>query len=61
MILTGETRNNRITTCPFLTLTTKHLTWTNLRSNPDLHGDRTATNRLSYGMARNTSDQSQRT
>lgn len=61
MMLTGETHNNRITTCPILTPNTKNLTWTNLRSNPDLHGDRPATNRLSYGMARNTSDQSQRT
>ena len=46
MILTGETRNNRITITPSLTLTTKNPTWTNLRSNPDLHGDRPTTNRL---------------
>jgi hypothetical protein len=32
-------------------LSTTNPTWTDPRSNPSLHGERTATNRLSHGTA----------
>jgi hypothetical protein len=38
-------------TCPSATLSTTNLTWTDPGSNPGLHGESPATNRLSHGTA----------
>jgi hypothetical protein len=38
-------------TCPSATLSTANPTWPDPGSNPDHHGGKLATNRLSYGMA----------
>jgi hypothetical protein len=53
MKLTGENRNTRGggETCPSATLSTTDPTWTYLRSNPVLRGERPATNRLNHGTA----------
>jgi hypothetical protein len=45
MKLTGENRSTRGKTCPSTTLSTTNPTWTDPGSNPDLHGERPATNR----------------
>jgi hypothetical protein len=47
---TGENRSTRGETCPSATLSTNP-TWTDPGSNPDLRGERPATNRLSHGTA----------
>ena len=51
MKLTVENRSTRRKTCSIATLSTTNPTWTGLRSNPGLRGERSATNRLSHGMA----------
>jgi hypothetical protein len=51
MKLTGENRSTRGETCPSATLSTTNPTWTDPGSNPGLRGERSATNRLSYGTA----------
>jgi hypothetical protein len=51
MKLTGENRSTRGKTCPSVTLSTTNPTWTDPGSNPGLHGERPATNRLSHGTA----------
>jgi hypothetical protein len=51
MKLTGETRSTRGETCPSANSSTTNPTWTDLRSNPGLRGDRPATNRLSHDTA----------
>jgi hypothetical protein len=51
MKLTGENRSTRRKTCPSATLSTTNPTWTDPGSNPDLRGERPATNRLSHGTA----------
>jgi hypothetical protein len=51
MKLTGENRSTREKTCPSATLSTTNPTWTDLRSNPGLRGEKPATNRLSHGTA----------
>jgi hypothetical protein len=53
MKLTGENRSTRGETCPSATLATTNPTWTDPGSNPDLRGERPATNRLSHGTALN--------
>jgi hypothetical protein len=50
MILTGENWRTWRKTCPNATLSTTHLSWTDLGVNPGFHGGRPATNHLSYGM-----------
>ena len=47
MKLTGESLPTRGQTCPSATLSTKNHTWTN----PGLHSEMPATNRLSHGTA----------
>jgi hypothetical protein len=37
--------------CPSATLSTTNPTWTDQESNPGLHGEKPATNRLSHGTA----------
>jgi hypothetical protein len=39
--------------CPSVTLSTTNPTWPDPGSNPGRHGGKPATNRLSYGMAKN--------
>jgi hypothetical protein len=51
MKLTGENGRTRTKTCPSATLSTTNPTWTDPESNPGLHGERPATNRLSHGTA----------
>jgi hypothetical protein len=51
MKLTEENRSTRGKACPSATLSTTNPTWTDLRSNPGLRGERPATNCLSHGMA----------
>jgi hypothetical protein len=51
MNLTGENRSTRRKTCPNATLSTTNPTWIDPGSNPDLRGERPATNRLSHGTA----------
>jgi hypothetical protein len=51
MKLTGENRSTRGKAGPSATLSTTHPTWTKPGSNPDLRGERPATNRLSNGTA----------
>jgi hypothetical protein len=47
MELTGKNRSTRGKTCLSATLSTRNSTWTDPGSNPDLRGERPATNRLS--------------
>jgi hypothetical protein len=49
--LTEENRSTQGKTCPSATLSTTNPTWTEPGSNPGLHGERPATNRLSHGTA----------
>jgi hypothetical protein len=51
MILTGENRWTRWKTCPSATLSTTNPTWIDPGANPDLRGERPATNDLSHGTA----------
>jgi hypothetical protein len=51
MILTGEKRRIRRKSYPSATLSITNPTWTDPGVNPDLHGERPATNRLSHGTA----------
>ena len=51
MKLAGENRSIRGKTCPTVTLSTTNPTWTDPGSNPGLHGERPASNRLSHGTA----------
>ena len=51
MKLTGENRSTRGKTCPSATLSTTNPTWTDPGLNPDLRGERPATNRQSHGTA----------
>jgi hypothetical protein len=51
MKLTGENRSTRGKTCPSATSSTTNPTWTNLGSNPNLRGERPATNRLTHDTA----------
>jgi hypothetical protein len=51
MILTGETRSTRRKPCAGATLSTTNPTWIDTGANPDLRGDRPATNRLSHCTA----------
>ena len=53
MILTGENQNIRTQPYPGDTQFTKNPTWIRLGSNMSLHGDRPATNHLSYDNAPN--------
>jgi hypothetical protein len=50
MILTGKNRSSWRKTCPSAILSTINPTWTDL----GIHGEKLATNRLSYGMAQLT-------
>jgi hypothetical protein len=50
MKFTGEDRSIRGKTCPSATLSTTNPTWTEPGSNPDLRGERPATNRLSHAQ-----------
>jgi hypothetical protein len=50
-ILTGENRRTRRKTCLSATLSTTNPTSTDLGANPDLRGERPATNDLSHGPA----------
>jgi hypothetical protein len=52
MILTGEIQGTRRKTCCSASLSTTNPTWANSGTNPDLRGERTATNRLSHGTAK---------
>jgi len=45
-----ENRHARIKACPSGTMSAANLTWTDLGSNPELRGQRPATNRLIHGM-----------
>jgi hypothetical protein len=49
MKLTGENQRTRGKTCPSATLSTTNPTWTDLGSNPGLHGGRPVANFLSHG------------
>ena len=51
MKLTGENRSIRGKTCPSATLSTTNPTRTDPGSNPNLRGERLATNRLIHGTA----------
>jgi hypothetical protein len=51
MKLTGENRSTRGKTCLSTTLSTTNPIWADPGSNPDLRGERLATNRLSHGTA----------
>ena len=51
MKLTGETRGTRGKPRPSATLSTTNPTWNDPGSNPDLRGERPATNRLSHCTA----------
>jgi hypothetical protein len=51
MILTGKNRSTRGKTYPSAILSTTNPTWTDPGSNPDLRGERPATNRLSHDTA----------
>jgi hypothetical protein len=51
MKLTGKNRSTRAKTCPSDTLSTTNPKWTDPGSNPCLHDERPATNRLSRGTA----------
>jgi hypothetical protein len=51
MKLTGENVRTREKTYPSATLSTTNPTWTDPGSNPGLRSKRSATNRLSHGMA----------
>jgi hypothetical protein len=51
LILTEQNRRTRRKTCPSATLSTKNSTRTDRGSNPDLRGDRSATNCLNHGTA----------
>jgi hypothetical protein len=50
--MTVEERRTRRKTCPSVTLSTTNSTFTDPGRNPDLRGDKPATNRLRYGKAR---------
>jgi hypothetical protein len=50
-IFTGENRRTRRKTCPNATLSTTNHTWIGTGVNPDLQGERPATNDLSHGTA----------
>jgi hypothetical protein len=54
MVLTGETRSTRRKTCPSVTLPTTNLTRTDLGSNPGLHDECPAPNRISHCTALKT-------
>jgi hypothetical protein len=47
----GKLRYSGGRTCPNATLSTTNPTWTDPGSNPDLRGERQATDRLSHGTA----------
>jgi hypothetical protein len=49
MILTGENRSTRTEICPNATLCTTNRTQNDLGPNSRRHGEKLATNRLSYG------------
>jgi hypothetical protein len=49
MVLIGENRRTRRKTCPSATFSTTNRTYTDPGANEGLHGERTATNRLSHG------------
>jgi hypothetical protein len=51
MKLTGENQSTLRKSCHSATLSTTNPTWTDPGSNPGLHGERPATNRLSHGTA----------
>lgn len=51
MIMTEEDRSIWRKTLSTSTLSTTNLMWTGLESNPDLRGERLATNRLSHCTA----------
>jgi hypothetical protein len=51
MILTGENRRTRRKTCPSATLSTTNPIWIDPGTNPGLHGERPASNRLNHGTA----------
>jgi hypothetical protein len=51
MILTGETEELGEKACPSPTLCTTNPTWIDPGANPELRGERPATNRLSHGTA----------
>jgi hypothetical protein len=51
-IMTGENRSTRRKTSPSATSSTTYLTQTDLGSNPNLRGDRPATNCLNHGTVR---------
>ena len=52
MILTGVNRNIDGKMSHIFTSSTTNLTWTGLGANPGLHGERPASNRLSYFNAK---------
>jgi hypothetical protein len=54
MKLTGENRSTWRKTCPSATFSTTNPTWTDPGLNLGLHGDRSATNRLSHRTAMNS-------
>jgi hypothetical protein len=49
MILTGKTEELGEKTCPSATLSTTNPTWIDPGVNPELRGERPATNRLNHG------------
>ena len=49
MVLTGETGVTGEKSCPISTFFTTNLSWIGLVSNPELCGERPATDRLSHG------------
>jgi hypothetical protein len=51
MLMTEENRNTWLRTCTSATLSNINSTWTGLGSNPGLHNDMPATNKLSHGTA----------
>jgi hypothetical protein len=51
MILTGENRRTRRKTCLSAASSITNTTWIDPGSNPDLRGESSATNDLSYGTA----------
>jgi hypothetical protein len=51
MVLTGENQRTCRKSCPSATLSTTNPTQTDPGMKLGLHGERVATNRLSYGMA----------
>jgi hypothetical protein len=50
MVLTGENRRTQRKTCRNATLCITNPIWTDAGANPDLRGERPATNSLSHGM-----------